>query len=158
MSTPKQELLACLLARLREEVARLTQAALASHADATDGENKAENKYDTRGLEASYLAHGQSRAALDAADAVTQFQTMPLRDYAPADPIGLAALVALEDGSRYFVGPRAGGTEVEFDGRTVMVVTPSSPLGRQLVGRRQGDTLQLVVGPRRSTVRIATVT
>ena len=34
-----------------------------SSAKATNEENKAEDKYDTRGLEASYLAHGQSKAA-----------------------------------------------------------------------------------------------
>lgn len=153
----KQEIIARILGRLREELERLTQAALATHADATHEESKADNKYDTRGLEASYLAHGQSRAAQEAAEALAQFQAMTLRDYTAADPIGLAALVTLEDGSRYFVGPRAGGTEIEFDGATVMVVTPASPLGRQLVGRRKGDLLDLVVGPRRTKTRIAAV-
>lgn len=154
----KTELLARIVAQLREELARLASAALASHADATDGESKAENKYDTRGLEASYLAHGQSRAAEEAAEAVTQFTALAPRDFGPGETIALGALVRLEDGNRYFVGPRAGGTEVEFDGATVMVITPSSPLGRQLVGRRQGDTLALALGPRRSSVRIAAVT
>lgn len=155
---PKTELLARIVAQLREELARLASAALASHADATDGENKAENKYDTRGLESSYLAHGQSKAALEAADAVTQFTTLAVRDFGAGEAIALGALVRLEDGSRYFVGPRAGGTEVTCDGATVMVITPSSPLGRQLVGRRQGDMLELTLGPRRTTARIASVT
>jgi hypothetical protein len=153
----KAELLARIVARLRLELDRLAQAALASHADATDGENKAENKYDTRGLEASYLAHGQSKAAEEAADALTQFQAMPLRDFGPGEAIALGALVRLDDGSGYFIGPRAGGTEVEFEGGTLLVITPSSPLGRQLLGSRQGDTVQLALGSRRTTVKVASV-
>jgi hypothetical protein len=154
----KPELIGCIVARLREEHDRLTAAAHASRADASDDENRAENKYDTRGLEASYLAHGQSRAADESAEAIAQFLALVPRQFSPTDPIGLGALVVLDDGSRYFLGPRAGGTEITAEGATVMVVTPSSPLGRQLVGRRQGDVLQPVPGSRRTTVRIMAVT
>jgi hypothetical protein len=154
----KRDLLARIVARLQSELALLTTAALATHAEATDEENKAEDKYDTRGLEASYLAHGQSKAAEEAAQAVAQFQALALRDFAATEPIGLGALVTLEGGARYFVGPRAGGTEIEADGRTVMVITPQSPLGRQLLGRRQGDAVTLELGGRRSSSRIIAVT
>ncbi len=155
----KRDLLARIVARLQSELAAITTAALATHAEATDEENKAEDKYDTRGLEASYLAHGQSKAAEEAAQAVAQFQALSLRDFAANEPIGLGALVVLEgrEKSFYFFGPRAGGTEIEWDGRTVMVITPQSPLGRQLLGRRQGDSLQLELGGRRSEFRIAQV-
>jgi len=69
-------------------------------------------------------------------------------------------LVRLEGrgGSHYFIGPRAGGTEIESDGGPVLVITPQSPLGRQLVGRRQGDTLLLEFGGKRSEFRVASVT
>lgn len=156
----KRELLTQLLAALEAEVAAMTRAALETHAEATDEENKAEDKYDTRGLEASYLAHGQSRAAEEAAQAVAQFRALPARDFTAADPISLGALVTVETNGRpayYFVGPRAGGTEVKHEGQTVMVVTPQSPLGRQLVGKMQGATLQLEVAGRKTDARIARI-
>jgi len=153
----KSAVLARIVARLQAEVAQLTTAALATHAEATHEENKAEDKYDTRGLEASYLAHGQSKAAEEAAQAVAQFQAISLRTFAAGEPISLGALVTLEGGARYFFGPRAGGTEVESEGGTVMVVTPSSPLGRQLLGRRQGDAVTVELGGRRTTTRITSV-
>src|SRR3954471_9645308 len=99
----------------------LTQAALSTHAEATDEENKAEDKYDTRGLEASYLAIGQSKAAEESAQAVAQFSALPLRDFGPHEPVSLGALVVLETNgrfTRYFVGPRAGGTEIDHEGET----------------------------------------
>jgi transcription elongation GreA/GreB family factor len=156
----KRELLDQLLSALEAEVAAMTRAALETHAEATDDENKAEDKYDTRGLEASYLAHGQSRAAEEAALAVAQFRALPVRDFTAVDPISLGALVTVETKGRpsyYFVGPRAGGTEVQHDGHTVLVVTPQSPLGRQLVGKSEGATLQLEVAGRKTDARIARV-
>jgi transcription elongation GreA/GreB family factor len=155
---PKTEILALILERLRAELELLTRAALATHAEATHEENKAEDKYDTRGLEASYLAHGQSRAAEEAADAVAQFQSLALRDFAAGEAIALGALVRLDDDARYFIGPKAGGTEVEAGGATIMVITPSSPLGRQLVGRRQGDRIALALGGKSSERTISAVT
>lgn len=155
----KSALIARVIARLSADLEKLTIAALATHAEATDEENKAEDKYDTRGLEASYLAHGQSKAAEEAAQAVAQFQALPVKDFAAGEPISLGALVTLEgkDKSLYFIGPRAGGTEVRADGQLVMVITPQSPLGRQLMGRKQGDTVSLDFGGRRSDHRVIAV-
>jgi transcription elongation GreA/GreB family factor len=157
----KRALLEKLIVHLAAEVEAMTKAALATHAEATDEENKAEDKYDTRGLEASYLAHGQSKAAEEAALALAQFRALAPRDFSAADPIGLGALVVVEAKgarSRYFIGPRAGGTEIDVDGKSVMVVTPQSPLGRQLLGRKQGDSLMLDVGGRRTENQITSVT
>lgn len=156
---PKQALRDAIVRQLQSELELLTKAALSTHAEATDEENKAEDKYDTRGLEASYLAHGQSKVADEAAQAVAQFSALPLRDFAPGEPISLGALVRLEGrgGNHYFIGPRAGGTEINSGGDSVLVITPQSPLGRQLMGRKQGDTLQLDLGGQRSEFRISSV-
>lgn len=153
----KRDLLAAITTRLAADLETITAAARATHAEATDEENKAEDKYDTRGLEASYLAHGQSKAAEEAADAVAQFQALAPRDFRPGEPIAVGALVRLQDGSCYFVGPRAGGSEVKFGGETIMIITPQSPLGRQLLGRKQGEALQLNAGSRRTGTLIAAV-
>ena len=155
----KSALLAQITARLQAELAMLTEAALATHAEATDEENKAEDKYDTRGLEASYLAHGQSKAAEEAALALAQFQALPPRQFTAGEPVSIGAYVVLSarERSHYFIGPRAGGTEVEHAGRTVLVITPNSPLGRQLMGRHQGETLQLEQAGKRSACLIETV-
>jgi transcription elongation GreA/GreB family factor len=37
----------------------------------------------------------------------------------------------------------AGGTELTVDGCTVMVITPSSPVGRHLIGKQVGDAFEL---------------
>ena len=58
----------------------------------------------------------------------------------PGKPVGLGALVEVEldgDKSIYFLGPRAGGTEVVQDRKEILVITPQSPLGEQLMGKNR---------------------
>ena len=51
------------LERLAEDLLQAEHAVRAAHETATHEENIAENKYDTLGLEAAYLATGQARRA-----------------------------------------------------------------------------------------------
>ena len=140
----KAALIARIVAQLDATLTRFADAARVSAADATDEHNRAENKYDTRATEASYLAAGQGRKALETVEARKQFAALEAREFAPDEPIAPGALVEVDDvGERlwYFLGPSAGGTEVEHEGREVLVITPASPLGQRLLGRRAGEAL-----------------
>lgn len=153
----KQEVLNLIVAKLMEDAALYFRAARSAQFEATDEQSKAENKYDTRGLEASYLARGQSRQAAETEQALAQFQSLPCRPFTENEPIDIGALVELKgprDQSFYFVGPSMGGTEVIHEGHEITVITPLSPLGQQLVGRRAGDKVKLPSGADR---RIASV-
>ena len=149
-----------IIAQLAAELEGYAQSARSAHAEATDEQSKAENKYDTRGLEASYLARGQSRQATETAEALEQFAALPLRDFGPTDPIDLGALVELETRNGrafYFLGPRAGGTEVVQGRREILVITPQSPLGQQLMGRKRGDRWETQLAGVRSACRVVAV-
>src|SRR4051794_10936206 len=138
----KAELVKEIVSSLSESLALLQKAARASHAEATHESSKAENKYDTRGLEAAYLAGGQARQAKEILDSIKVYESLVPRDFAPGDPIDLTALVELElDGtaSTYFIGPRNGGLEIMFRRKEVTVITPQSPLGQNLMGKKSGD-------------------
>ena len=156
----KQTLLEAIVARLTEELDGYAKAARAAHAEATHEQNKAENKYDTRGLEASYLARGQSRQVAETEQAISEFRSLALRQFSEKDGVDIGALVQLEgngEHSLYFIGPRAGGTEILHEKKPVLVITPQSPLGQQLTGKKQGDRLQLEIGPLRDNYRIVSV-
>ena len=142
----KRALIKKIIARLTDELEVYFRAAQASRAEATHEQSKAENKYDTRGLEASYLARGQSRQAAEIQGAIAAFEKLDARKFGAGEPIDVGAFVELAfDGEKtsYFIGRRAGGTEVLHEKREVTVITPQSPLGEQLVGRKQGDVLKL---------------
>jgi len=142
----KRLLIKKIIARLTAELEVYYRAAQFSRAEATHEQNKAESKYDTRGLEASYLARGQSKQAAELETAIETYQELKVRAFAPDEAIQTGALVELEqdgEGNVYFIGPCAGGTEVVQDKREVMVITLQSPLGEQLKGKKAGDRLRL---------------
>ena len=156
----KRILIRKIVARLTDELEVYFRAAQAARAEATHEQSKPENKYDTRGLEASYLARGQSKQAAELEAAIEAFQLLEARPFSGADAIELGALVEIElNGERilYFIGPRAGGTEVLHEKKEILVITPQSPLGEQLQGKKQGDKLQLQLGSTRQQGRVIAV-
>ena len=156
----KRALIKKITAKLAGELELYFRAAQFARAEATHEQNKAEHKYDTRGLEASYLARGQSRQAAELEAAIAEFEKLAPRPFARGEAIGLGALVELEHGgekSLYFLGPRAGGTEVVHDQQEILVITPHSPLGGQLIGQKQGDQPQLNFGGAKQPARIVSV-
>jgi len=156
----KSGLIKKITARLRGELDAYFKAARTAHEEATHEQSKAENKYDTRGLEASYLAHGQSRQAAELEAAIATFEQMDGRLFGKKEPIGVGALVELEhDGARafYFVASCAGGLDITHEKREVLVITPQSPLGEQLQGKQEGEVLQLDIAGTRSKYRVASV-
>ena len=150
-----------ILAQLRATLALQISAAEVARDEATSEESRAENQYDTHSLEAGYLAEGQARQAAEIEESITIISALPLPDFAPGAPVALGALADVQDGSGeaacYFLSPRAGGLELPFEGRKVLVVTPQSPLGRQLLGRHAGDTIQLPGRPPSVGSRIVAV-
>jgi transcription elongation GreA/GreB family factor len=142
MSFDKSKLRAAILAELQQELSRQTRAALLARDEATHEESRPENKYDTHSQEAAYLAEGQARLAAEIEAGIALYASLPLPAFASQDAIALGALVELRAGDRetcYFIGPRAGGLELSADGKTILVLTPQSPLGRQLLGKHVGD-------------------
>ena len=156
----KRALIQKIVLKLVAELEACATAARTAHSEATHEQSKAENKYDTRGLEASYLAHGQVRQVMELEAAISAFEKMDARRFGPDDPIGTGALVELDqDGERicYFIGTRAGGMEVKHEKLEVLVITPQSPLGEQLLGKKQGDRLQFFPGGAQKNYRVVKV-
>ena len=153
----KQDVLDQILSVLSTELASLTRAAQGSFAAATDPDSKAENKYDTRTLEASYVARGQAQRVAELQEAVRAFGALSGSALEPGAAITLGALVSLEtpeERAHYFLGPFAGGTEIVCEGKEIIVITPASALGQKLIGRREGETIALRPGVSATVVAV----
>ena len=114
----KSDILTRIRAELRARLDRLSKAAFEAHAAATDPGSKAEGKYDTRSLEASYLAAGQARQVDELAESVRVFETLSLPDFAIDDEIDAGALVEVElNGETQFflLVPTSGGLVIVHD-------------------------------------------
>lgn len=143
----KVTLLEGIVTALEADMEVLRRAAQTAYEAATAEENIAENKYDTLGLEASYLATGQARRTAEIRQALLTYQQLLLRDYDPARGVQVSNLVILEDEQgerrRLFLGPEAAGLKIGQGDGLVTVITPRSPLGQQLVGKKVDDELGL---------------
>ena len=142
----KGAILKQVIKQLGEELETLAGVSRAMHADASDEQNKAEDKYDTRSLETAYIANSQARQATATEEALAAYQTLKLLKFTTTTPIHLSALIELDSrGERifYFLGPNSGGLEIEVADKGILVITPESPMGQHLIGRRTGDRFKL---------------
>ena len=138
MPTNKRAVLKALITRLSEELETLVKAAKAAHEAATHEESKAEDQYDTRGLESSYLAAAQIQRAEDLQRQIQHFSV------SSEDTHHLITLQNEDkETSNYFLTQFAGGTKLVIDGVTVLVITSESPIGTELVDRKVGDLLEI---------------
>ncbi|HEX2101518.1 MAG TPA: transcription elongation factor [Candidatus Synoicihabitans sp.] len=156
----KSRVVAAIVAQLQADLDLQMRAALLARDEATSEESKAENKYDTRAQEAAYLAEGQARQAAELRESISLYAALPLPQTTESAAVAVGHLVKLDGGGRtlsYFLGPRAGGAEVQVDGELITVVTPASPLGRQLLGARVGATVMLPGRGKTQALRVAAI-
>jgi transcription elongation GreA/GreB family factor len=139
----KQEVLRLLRQRLAEQLAALTSSHSAAQSGATHEESRQEHPKDTRAIEAQYLARGLAHRVETLRDSVAQLNLMRLESFADGDEIGLSALVGVVDEhdepAIYFLVPVGGGETLKIGRRQVLALTPTSPIGRALIGRQVGD-------------------
>ncbi|RDH86074.1 MAG: transcription elongation factor [endosymbiont of Galathealinum brachiosum] len=143
-----------LIKQILQELENVHQVAAAAaqraYDTATDEENEAENKYDTLGLEASYLAHGQSKRVAECEADLITFSKLKIVEYLPDSSIVIGTLVSIEDeeGTEQFVflSPVAGGLKFRFNHKEITIVTPSAPLGKALISSRVDDDIEVQMG------------
>jgi transcription elongation GreA/GreB family factor len=150
-------------AALKEELMRAVAADLASlqraHRATVEGatheQAKPENDKDTRALEQSYLARGQAKRAEELREGLAALGRMGVDSFTPDRPVGVGALVTAEEGTRnvrLFIALYGGGSRLANG--SVQVVTPRSPLGEALIGKRVGDNCEVLTGGNRRELEL----
>ncbi|VVO20026.1 GreA/GreB family elongation factor [Pseudomonas fluorescens] len=152
---------ALILEKLKVDLDIVQRAAQTAYEAATHEENKAENKYDTLGLEASYLATGQARRVEEIRQALVLCQNLILRPYDEQQGIQVGTLLGLADDNGnqqwLFLGPDAAGLKVYLVGQLITVITPRSPLGKSLLGKFEGDEVEINVAGTRQQFAVTEV-
>lgn len=138
----KKKLIQAIMEQLEKDLSALKAAAMETYAAATGEESQPENEYDTRALEASYLAGAQSQRVAQVEESMMLYKQLEPRHFDDSSPIGPTALVDLDlEGKKslVFITPASGGMTLKYEGTPVQVLTPKSPLGEALVGLKTGD-------------------
>lgn len=146
------------LEKLTQDLKQAEQAAWAAHETATHEENIAENKYDTLGLEAAYLATGQARRAEAIRQAIVDWRQFYPQPYDDTKGIQLGALVSLVDCDdklqHLFLGPNGGNMKLHIGAELVQVISSEAPLGSVMLGKCEGDEVLIEVAQIRQQFEI----
>lgn len=134
---------------LRKEALHSVKASQDAADYATDDESRAESKWDTQGLEASYLAQGQAGQARQWAKALETLQSDRDILLTKKSDVALGALFTCDLGGFeevFFFSSVAGGQVIEMGDQQVTVITAQSPLANRLLGLKAGDEFTLPNG------------
>jgi len=143
----KAVILALIIERLRADLAIAEQAVAVARDTATHADAQGSSRYETMGLEASYLAQGQGARLLEVERALASFTRLKLAE--PGPTIGISSLLCLRDenGSSQllWLASDAGGLKLQYGNMDITVITPKSPLGRVLIGKTAADELEISI-------------
>lgn len=138
-----------LIDTLRKEALHAIKASQDAADYATDEEARAESKWDTQGLEASYLAAGQASQAKQWSEAVDELLSNRESLLQANTDISPGALFTCDMGGcgeSFFLSGVAGGQVISMGETEVTVITVQSPLAKRLLGLREGDVFTLPNG------------
>jgi hypothetical protein len=162
----KSELVKEIITHIEKELSVAISAAQATYEAATHEESKPENEYDTRGLEASYLAGAQAKRVAELEEILYLFKNTKLRDFKLSDKIASTALVELHlnEGSQsqpkklyVFLMGKGGGENLSIQNKNIQVITPASPLGEALLGLTVGDEAIVEFGQKTKEYEIISI-
>ena len=139
----KKLILDLLIENLRQELLLLESAAQSTHTLATEADLKSEGKYDTRAIEASYLAGAQQKRVEELKVDIEMLEELECLD---SKKIQLGSLVLLEHKNQiryYFLTATAGGTMFNSEGEAILVISVFSPIGNEALGLITGDSFEI---------------
>ncbi len=140
----KSAVIAALRALLNEDLRALVSVAEAARDEVSSDEARQEGQYDTRAIEASYLALGQARRIAELRQQLAWTTTFDAgREFDPPT-VQVGAMVQLEGHRRelVFVAP-VGGGQLAVGPHTVRVISPSGPLGQAMAELEVGDEFEV---------------
>jgi len=142
----KKKIIEELLLKVRTELSALESASKSAKAYVTDGDIKSDGKYDTRGIEAGYLAGAQEKRVEELKLELQMLEEIPIRDFSKGEEVGIGSLVDLTfkgQTRRYFIAPTAGGTMLNIDSTPILVISTFSPIGDAVFGTSLGEEFEL---------------
>ena len=139
----KKIILEKLIEKLQLELIEVETAAKSTKDLVTADDLKSEGKYDTRAIEASYLASAQLQRV---EEIKTDIQMLKDIEVAQTQKIQMGALALIEykgNARYYFLTSTSGGTMLTVGENTMLVISVFSPLGNGALGLIAGESFEV---------------
>ena len=143
----KKKILNTLIQNLKTELHEIEAAAKSTKDLVTADDLKSEGKYDTRAIEASYLASAQNKRVEELKLDIQLLEDIELPE-TPSQTIqlGSLALIRCNDQERYyFISSTSGGSILQIDGQSMLVISVFSPIGNEALGLSAGESFEVEI-------------
>lgn len=147
----KQEVIAHIKRILNENLEVAKKSYDLSKNDLTELPTRNESRYDTMGIETSWLADGL-------ADRISElerdiYEIDKLKIPANKNIVLICSLVYLKNitdnkDEKYIILPAGGGQEIPYNGTPIQIISNNAPLSQSLFGKKKGDRVELVLPKR----------
>ena len=133
-----------LVARLQKELKEVEEAVASARELATHSESKQEGKYDTRSIEAGYLAGAQAKRVEELKLDIQMLEDLDIESKADQLQLGSLGLIRHNKAEKfYFLSSTAGGTIVDVNGQGILIISVFSPIGDAAIGMKVGDSFEV---------------
>lgn len=133
-----------LVARLQKELKEVEEAVASARELATHSESKQEGKYDTRSIEAGYLAGAQAKRAEEIKLDIQMLEDLDIESKADQLQLGSLGLIRHNKSEKfYFLSSTAGGTIIDVNGQGILIISVFSPIGDAAIGMKVGDSFEV---------------
>ncbi len=141
----KKKIVEVLIEKLNTELKEIEGAAKSTRDLATAPDLKSEGKYDTRAIEAGYLASAQSKRVEEIKMDIQMLEDLATQ-IEPASKLQLGSLGLIDcNGQKrlYFLSTTSGGSMLMIDNHPILVISVFSPIGDAALGLGAGESFEV---------------
>lgn len=141
----KKKIVETLIEKLNTELIEVESAAKSTKDLATADDLKSEGKYDTRAIEASYLASAQNKRVEEIKLDIQMLEDLAI-SIEPATKMQLGSLGLIRCNGQerfYFLSTTSGGSMLMIDDKPILVISVFSPIGDAALGNGPGDSFEV---------------
>lgn len=141
----KKKIVEALIEKLNVELIDIEGAAKSAKDLATGDQSKSEGKYDTRAIEASYLAGAQAKRVEEIKQDIIMLEDLAtLIEPSTKMQLGSLGLISCNSQERlYFLSSTSGGSMLMIDGNPILVISVFSPIGDAVLGLSSGESFEV---------------
>lgn len=144
----KETVAQALLGHLKDEFEKAQEVYENSRGASQEADMAQEGKYDTRAIEAGYLA-GALKKRVDELEIDVKLIEELIEELPQGKKVQIGSLVELKFNNQtrhYFITPTAGGTMLNVDGNGLLVISVFSPIGNEVLDLEAGDIFDVETG------------
>ena len=151
----KKELLSCLILLIKDDIEKQRRSYESARNASIDAPGRMQSRYDTIGVESAWVADGLAKALNEKEMFINRLANFRLDEV--GDKVSLGSIIGIStEGTSlleyYFMLPVAGGYKLQVGDKTIITLTPITPLGKTLIGKQVGDEIDIKFPKERTIV------